>query len=142
MTYTLTADADLKLSQWAFSGFCVRTRGDGKVEAFGREGTVSLANPVHTKPESDWPDAPWYDFTIRLDDGTVAGVAVINHPDNPRTLWHNHRQIRMINPCIVAPGAVTLKAKTPLVLKYRVVAHDGEAPRELLGKLAREWRGE
>ena len=58
---------------------------------------------------------------------------------NPKSLWHNHVGIRMINPCIVAPGAVTLKAKEPLVLRYRVVAHDGAADVALLDKLAKEW---
>ena len=139
LTYALTPDADLTLSRWAFSGFCVRTRGDGKVTAFGPEGEVKLPNPSHVKPESDWPDAPWYGYTLQFDDGKTAGVAVINHPKNPPTLWHNHRDIRMLNPCIVAPAEVKLKAKEPLVLKYRVVAHDGETPGEELDKLAAEW---
>jgi hypothetical protein len=139
LTYTLTPDADLTLSRWAFSGFCVRARGDGKVTAFGPAGEVKLPNPSHVKPESDWPDAPWYGYTLKFDDGTTAGVAVINHPQNPPTLWHNHRDIRMLNPCIVAPAEVKLKANEPLVLKYRVVAHDGETPREALDRLAKEW---
>jgi hypothetical protein len=139
LTYTLTPDADLTLSRWAFSGFCVRARGDGKVTAFGPAGEVKLPNPSHVKPESDWPDAPWYGYTLKFDDGKTAGVAVINHPQNPPTLWHNHRDIRMLNPCIVAPAEVKLKANEPLVLKYRVVAHDGETPREALDRLAKEW---
>ena len=137
--YRLKADADLTLSRWAFSGFCVRTRLDGKLAAVGPDGPVSLPNPSHLKPESDWPDAPWYDFTLTFSNDTVAGVAIINHPKNPRTLWHNHRDNRMINPCIVAPAAVTLKANQPLLLRYRVVAHDGPAPRQLLTRLADEW---
>ena len=140
LTYTLTPDADLTLSRWAFSGFCVRTRGDGKVTAFGPDGEVTLPNPSHVKPESDWPDAAWYGYSLKFDDGKTAGVAVINHPRNPPTLWHNHRDIRMLNPCVVAPGEVKLKANEPLVLKYRVVAHDGETPGKALDKLAEEWR--
>jgi hypothetical protein len=69
----------------------------------------------------------------------VAGVAVIDHPKNPPSLWHNHRGVRMLNPCIVAPGEVELKAGKPLVLRYRVVAHDGPTPRELMDRLAKEW---
>jgi hypothetical protein len=139
ITCSLTAGADLTLARWAFSGFCVRTRQDGKLAAEGPEGPVSLPNPSHLKPESDWPAAPWYDFTLTLTNDTVAGVAVINHPKNPPTLWHNHRDTRMINPCIVAPSALTLKANQPLLLRYRVVAHDGPAPRPLLTRLADEW---
>jgi hypothetical protein len=139
LTYTLTPTNDLKLSRWAFSGFCVRTRKEGKLTAYGPGGEVKLPDPSHVKPESDWPAAPWYGYTLRFDDGKVAGVAVIDHPKNPASLWHNHRGVRMLNPCIVAPGEVQLKAGKPLVLRYRVVAHDGPTPRELLDRLAKEW---
>ena len=141
LTYTLTPEHDLTLSRWAFSGFCVRTRGDGKLTAYGPQGEVKLPNPSHVKPESDWPAAPWYGYTLAFDDGKVAGVAVVNHPDNPPALWHNHRDVRMLNPCIVAPAEVKLKAKQPLVLRYRVVVHDGQTPVEALNKLAAEWKG-
>ena len=140
LTYTLTPDADLTLSRWAFSGFCVRTRGDGKVTAYGPDGEVKLPNPSHVKPESDWPDAAWYGYTLKFDDGKVAGVAVINHPDNPPTLWHNHRDVRMLNPCIVAPAEVKLKPAEPFALRYRVVVHDGETSAKELDRLAAEWR--
>ena len=100
---------------------------------------MKLPNPSHVKPESDWPAAPWYGYTLRLDDGKVAGVAVIDHPQNPRSFWHNHRDVRMLNPCIVAPAAVKLNANEPLVLRYRVVAHDGETPASELGRLAEAW---
>jgi hypothetical protein len=139
LTYTLTPTADLKLSRWAFSGFCVRTRKEGKLTAFGPQGEVKLPDPSHVKPESDWPAAPWYGYTLKFDDGKVAGVAVINHPKNPPSLWHNHRGVRMLNPCIVAPAEVELKAGKPLVLRYRVVAHDGATPADLLDRLAKEW---
>ena len=141
LTYTLTPTSDLTLSRWAFSGFCVRTRGDGKLIAYSPAGEVKLPNPSHVKPESDWPDAPWYGYTLNFDDGKAAGVAVINHPDNPPTLWHNHRDVRMLNPCIVAPAEVRLKADEPLVLRYRVVVHDGPTPVEQLNRLAANWRG-
>jgi len=146
LTYTLTPTADLTLTRWAFSGFCVRTLGPGdapQLKAFGPQGEVTLPNPSHLKPESDWPAAPWYDYTLTLKDGkTVIGVALIDHPKNPPSLWHNHRDVRMLNPCIVAPDKVMLKANEPLVLRYRVVAHDGPAQPRQLDRLAAEWRGE
>ena len=45
----------------------------------------------------------------------------------------------MLNPCVVAPAEVKLKANEPLVLRYRVVAHDGETPSKELDRLAAEW---
>lgn len=139
LTYTLTPTADLTLSRWAFSGFCVRANGASQVTAYSPAGAVELPNPSHVKPESDWPAAPWYGYTLKFDDGKVAGVAVIDHPQNPPSLWHNHRDIRMLNPCIVAPAEVKLKANGPLVLRYRVIAHDGVTPVAELDRLAKEW---
>lgn len=139
LTYTLIPESALKLSRWAFSGFCVRTRKDGQLEAFGPDGAVQFPNPKHTEPQSDWPAARWYDYTLHLEGGKTAGVAVLDHPRNPASLWHNHRDVRMLNPCIVAPGEVLLPAKRPLVLRYRVVVHDGPMPRELLNRLHAEW---
>ncbi|MEO6435521.1 MAG: DUF6807 family protein [Tepidisphaeraceae bacterium] len=142
LEYTLTPTADTKLPRWAFSGFCVRTRLDGKLEAHSPEGVVNLPNPSHVKPESDWPAAAWYAYQLSgVADGKTVGVAVVDHPKNPPSLWHNHRAIGMINPCIVAPSEVTLKADQPLVLRYRVLAFDGELPRELVTRLAKEFRG-
>ena len=140
LVYSLTAKEDLTLSRWAFSGFCVRVRKDGKLEAEGPDGPVTLPNPKHTEPATDWPAAPWYAYTIALPDGNTVGAAVIDHPQNPPSLWHNHRDVRMLNPCIVAPAAVAIRAGTPLVLRYRVLIYDGPAPRPLLSKLAKDWR--
>lgn len=140
LDYRLTADADLKVSQWAFSGFCVRLRKDGKIEMDGPAGPAKLPNPIHTKPDSDWPAAAWYAATLTLEGGAKAGAAVLNHPGNPPTLWHNHPDIRMLNPCIVAPSALTLKAGQPLRLRYRVVAFDGALPKALLNELSSDWQ--
>jgi len=141
LSYELTPKSDILLSRWAFSGFCLRTRKEGAIEYFSPEGIVTLPNPSHLKAETDWPDAPWYACTVRLSDGVTIGVAVINHPANPPTLWHNHREVRMINPCIVAPGAVRLKSGEPLKLRYRVVTFDGPPPTRQLTRLALEWKG-
>lgn len=140
LTYTLTADADVTLARWAFSGFCLRARKDGTAEPVGPDGVVKLPAPKHTDPATDWPAAPWYGLTLKLPDGKIVGAAVIDHPKNPPSLWHNPAQIRMINPCIVAPGPVTLKAKQPLVLRYCVVAQDGPLDGAEMGARAEEFR--
>ncbi|MSU62538.1 MAG: hypothetical protein EXS31_09090 [Pedosphaera sp.] len=139
LNYHLEARSDIRLAQWAFSGFCVRTRKAGEVEAFGPDGIVKLLNPKHTEPSSDWPSAPWYGYTLRMPDGKTASVAVLDHPSNPPSLWHNHRDIRMLNPCITAPAAVTIKAGKPLVLRYRVVVADEPIKAEMMNRLRAEW---
>lgn len=140
LVYRLTPRADLTIAQWAFSGFCVRLRRGGLVDAFNPQGLVQLLDPQHTEPRSDWPAAAWYAFALRLEGGKTAAVAVIDHPQNPPTAWHNHRGLRMLNPCIVAPGRLLLKAGKPLHLRYRVAAADGSYSKDLVGGLAEEWQ--
>lgn len=138
LSYTLTPSVDLTLSRWAFSGFCLRAHKDG-VTAYDPNGVVKLPSPQHTKPDSDWPDRSWYAYTLAAADGNKAGVALLGHPKNPPTLWHNVAGIGMLNPCIVAPGEVKLAAGKPLTLRYRLVTFDGEVPTDHLNELAREW---
>ena len=140
LVYRITPKSDLVLSRWAFSGFCFRTRKDGEVTFYSPTGVVTLPDPSHVKPETDWADALWYAAGLKLPDGTLAGAAVMSHPSNPATLWHNNRGVRMINPCIVAPSELKLRAGVPLILRYRVVAFDGGVPSAQLTQLAREFQ--
>jgi hypothetical protein len=136
LTYTLTPTADTKLDQSAFGGFCVRSRKDGKFTFLGADGEVKLPDPHYLKPETCWPAAHWYAYTIELKDGRTVGLAMIDHPDNPPTKWHNNRGVWMLNPCITAPGPITLKKGQPFVLRYSLVVFDGALPTELVKKLA------
>ena len=140
LDFRLTPTSDVTLRQTAFGGLCVKSRKDGKAAYFDANGEVKLPAPHHLKPESDWPAAPWYDYTIQLDSGKTVGAAVLDHPGNPPSTWHNLAPIAMLNPCIVAPGPVTLKANQPLQLRYRLVVHDGPTPTELLAELTKQWR--
>jgi hypothetical protein len=139
--FQLLPQSDLTLKQTAFSGFCVKSFKEGQAVYTSPLGEVTLPAPHHLKPETDWPAAAWYDYTIALDSGKTIGAAVVDHPGNPPSTWHNLKPIAMVNPCIVAPGSVTLKAGQPLRLRYRLITHDGPAPVELLEKLAQEFRG-
>jgi hypothetical protein len=132
LAYTLKADAEVRLPKWAFSGFCARLRKDGKAAIWGPEGEAKLPAPNHLKPETDWPAQPWYAYQITLPDGAELGAAVVDHPGNPKALWHNGMSMRMLNPCIVAPAEVTIKAGEPLKFRYTVLAWDGPLPKELL----------
>jgi len=140
LDYQLTPKVDFKLDQTAFGGFCVKARKDGQAAYYSQHGMVELPDPHHLKPETDWPAEPWYDYVIQLDGGETVGTAVIDHPDNPPSTWHNLKPIAMVNPCIAAPAAVERKAGEPLRLRYRLVVHDGPPQAMLLNELARAWR--
>jgi hypothetical protein len=140
LSYHLTPAVNITLDKTAFGGLCAKCRKDGKGAYFSPTGEVKLPNPHHLKPESDWPAADWYDYTTKLNSGKTVGIAVLDHPANPPTLWHNLATISMLNPCIVAPSPVNVGKGQTLNLRYRLVVHDGPTPMEVLKELATEWR--
>ncbi len=136
----LTPRTEVLLDPSAFGGFCVRSRKDGTFTILDAKGVVTLPDPHHLKPETDWPSADWYALSLKPSAGNSVGLAVIDHPDNPRTRWHNNRAVWMINPCITALGSVVFKPDQPLMLRYRMVACDGEVPAKDIDRLAGDWR--
>jgi methane monooxygenase PmoA-like len=115
------------IAQNPFGGFCYRARPRGKLEISAPEGKMDRPDAIFNKAETNWPVSRWYDFTYTTPEGKVNGAAVMDHPKNPRSTWHIVRGIHMLNPCIVADGPVTIRPGEPLVLRYRLVAHDGAA---------------
>jgi hypothetical protein len=140
LNFYLTPAMDITLDKTAFGGFCVKARKDSDGSYYNPNGLVNLPNPHHLKPETDWPAADWYDYTMNLNNGKTVGVAILDHPANPPATWHNLAPIAMVNPCIIAPGAVQVNKGQTLQLRYRLVAHDGPTPVKLLKSLTDEWR--
>jgi len=142
LEFRLTPVFDYVLDRAAFGGFTVQARKDGDSYFANAAGKVDLPDPHYSMPDLNWPSAPWYDYSIRLkDSGKTIGVAVVDHPRNPTTTWHNSTHLWMVHPTIVAGGPITLPHGQTLTLRYRVVVHDGDTPTAALEKLAAEWRG-
>ncbi len=140
LAYRLAPVVDYVLKKQAFGGFAVQGQKAGEHYYSTASGKVTLPSPYYSVPDLDWPAEPWYDYTIHLaSDGKVVGVAVLDHPLNPPTRWHN--TVWLINPCITSFGEMTIHPDDPLILRYRVVVHDGPPPTEVLQKLSEEWRG-
>ncbi|HEY2011875.1 MAG TPA: DUF6807 family protein [Bryobacteraceae bacterium] len=140
MLFRFTSDSDVTLNQVAFTGLCVRCRKDGQAYFSDPKGKVDLPDSNALKPETDWPSQEWYSYTIALTSGKTVAAAVIDHPGNPRTAWHEPRYVSFLNPCIVATQPVNMTAGQPLTLRYRVVTHDGEFQAADLNRLAAEFR--
>lgn len=136
LDFLLTPRDSMEIERTAFGGFCVRGRMAADRVVYDAEGRVERGDPHHLQPERNWPAADWYAYQTRLDDGRLVGTAVVNHPDNPPTTWHNIVRWGMINPCIAAPAAIQREAGQPLRLRYVLVVHDGRHPRELLRQLS------
>ncbi len=139
--YRLAPLVDYEILPTAFGGFAFQAQKYGDSYYSSAAGKVELRDPHYSYPDSDWPSEPWYDFTIKLQsDGKTAGVAVVDHPLNPPTRWHNARYLWMLNPCISTFGPFTIHPDQPLILRYRVVVHDGPPPTALIQQLSDEWR--
>jgi hypothetical protein len=141
LVFRLSSDGDVTIGQMAFTGFVVRCRKDGQAWLSDSKGKVALPDSNPLKPELNWPAADWYSHTIALNSGKTVAAAVIDHPANPRSTWHEPRGVAFLNPCISALKPVTIPAGQPLTLRYRTVVHDGEFPDGMLDRLAAEWRG-
>ena len=135
LTYALKPAADVTLARWAFGGFCVRYPKEGEAVLHNPQGVVTLPNPAHDKPGTNWPDEPWYAATWKTGTGAEAGVAVVPRGGQPPKTWHCPRDIRMLNPAITAPAAIVLKGGEVTTLRYQVVAFDGAVPVALLNEL-------
>ena len=138
LTYALKPNADVILARWAFGGFCVRYPKLGEAVIHNPQGVITLPNPSHKDPDSNWPDAAWYAATWVTDAGEAVGVAVVPRGTHPVQTWHCPRNIRMLNPSITAPAAVTLRGGVETMLRYAVVAFDGKLPTALLNALTNE----
>jgi hypothetical protein len=141
LAYHLAPSAEYILNRSAFGGFDVQCRKDGDSYFATAAGKVTRPDPHYSYPELNWPAEPWYDFTIRLrDSGKVLGAAVVDHPGNPPSTWHNARYLWMLNPSITGPGPFTIHPDAPLTLRYRVIVHDGDTPTAVINKLSGEFR--
>jgi Methane oxygenase PmoA len=141
LVYKLAPVVDFVLDQTAFGGFVFQAQKYGESYYSNASGKVTdLPGPHYSLPDSDWPSEPWYDYSIKLkSNGKLVGVAILDHPMNPPTRWHN--TLWMVNPCTTTFGPQTIHPNAPQVLRYRVVVHDGPPPTDTIQKLSVEWRG-
>jgi hypothetical protein len=140
LTYQLTPDGLLTINQQPFGGFCVRARNDGQSWYDSPAGRVNLPDPHYSVADLNWPAADWYAYSIQLTSGKAVGCAVVDHPSNPPSTWHNPRYVWMINPCIVAGKPYELASGKTLMLRYRVLTFDGSLPVDLVKSSSREFR--
>jgi hypothetical protein len=134
--FRFAAVEPLTLPHTSLGGVCARVRKHPATIVSGPGGVVTLAAPKPLEPATAWPDAGWYDFTIPLESGGEAGIAVINHAANGPTRWFNLPKMGMLNPCITAEGEIRLTQAAPLALRYTIVVHDGPVPSVLLSSLS------
>lgn len=138
-TFMPATNRPVTIAQNPFGGFCYRAKPRGAIVISDPSGPLDLKDSWQDSYELNWPARPWYDFSTTAPDGKVAGGAVLDHPGNPPSTWHIIRGAYMVNPCIVAPGAIEIQPGNGLTLRHRVVSHDGPADAAVLNRLHREF---
>jgi len=137
-TMTFTAkDTDITFERthpkdkpWGgYGGFSYRANNAMKnqivIDSEGRKGKEG-----HGKP------AKWADFSGEVD-GKAVGVAIFDHPDNPRhpTPWYVATgKMGYLNPAFLFHEPFTLPAGKSFTLKYRMLVHTGLGDPENLKK--------
>ncbi|MHC4621072.1 MAG: DUF6807 family protein, partial [Planctomycetota bacterium] len=109
--------------------------GERNGKSYGGYAGLSLRMAEHTRdwqflgsegplePESRGSKARWVDFTGKVAEGRLAGVAVFDHPDNPRhpSSWWLSGSMPYFSPAILFHKPYTLPAGKTLTLRYRIL---------------------
>ena len=79
-----------------------------------------------------------------LSTGKVSGVAILTHPSVPGfpQRWILRKSKSMQNPVYPGRVPVLLSREKPLVLRYRLVIHRGDAQQARIDQLQREYENE
>ena len=140
LTFRFSSDYDVTVNQVPFSGVAMQSPKDGKGYFSNPDGIANFPDIASTVSQTNWPAAAWYSYTITLNNGKTTAIAVVDHPSNPPSTWHESRLYTYLNPCISATQPVTIPVGQVLILKYRAIAHDREFPPGVMNALATEFR--
>ena len=131
-------DDDVVLGKLHYGGLGFRGR-----DEWNEKGAVLdvLTSEGKTRKDANATKARWIDFTGRLGAEGWGGLLAIEHPANPR--YPNgvrvHPSMAFFSTTLVQPDAYTIKKGEPLVLRYRLVIHDGKPDAALAERLAADF---
>ena len=122
----------------AYGGFSARIRLPKDISFTGQGGDVTPAGtPIET--------GPWLDFSGHFgEQGQVSGLAILCHrslPGYPQQ-WILRRTGSMQNAVYPGQEPVSLSREKPLVLRYRLIVHRGDAQQINLVQLQAQYNSE
>ena len=116
-----------------YGGFCTRIKMPDDLTFTSEKGPVIPQNLQILS-------GPWMDFcwTSQVS-GEKNGLAILGHPSNPNfpAPWILRQKSSMQN--IVFPGRERIRLEKPIVLKYRVIIHGGDAKSADIPELQKEY---
>ena len=89
--------------------------------------------------EGNGKTARWADFSGPTKTGSVAGIAMFDHPSNSRypSPWYLNETLPYFSPAIIYHEPMTLEAGAKMRLRYRILVHKGAGDS---AGLEREWK--
>jgi len=135
-TFTPAGDKAVVFNRNGYGGFAIRMAGEfcGDPKAGKPAWTFTRSEEQPGRKGSRW--IAYCGTTVN---GKAAGVAIFDHPDNPRhpALWATRGQYPYMNPSFTCRADYTLPAGESLTLTYGVLVHHGLADR---AAIERAWK--
>jgi len=138
MTFTPAGKDDVVFNRNSYGGMALRMAaeccGDAKS---GKQPWTFLDS--EGRPNCNGQTARWVDYFGAATNGRPAGVAMFDHPENPRhpSFWQSRAHYPYLNPSFTCKEDYQLPAGKNLTLRYRILVHPGIMDKE---KLEREWK--
>ncbi len=120
-----------------------------RAEGIARTGRITATDGRTGEPEVWGTRSPWVDYSGRID-GKAVGVAIFDHPSNPKhpTYWHV-RSYGLFAANVFGEhhfyaddsrdGSITLQPGESLRFRYRVVIHAGDMKQAGVRALYKQW---
>jgi len=136
-TFRPAGKKDVVFNRNSYGGFAIRMAaelcGDPKA---GKPGWKFIRSDGPPKNKNR---ARWMAYCGVAPNGQDAGIAIFDHPDNPRhpSFWQTRSHYPYLNPSFTCRQDYTLSPGKNLRLKYGVLVHHGRATPEVL---ERAWK--
>jgi hypothetical protein len=121
--------------QKGYGGFCVRLKLTDSLIFYSANGPVI---PRELQIEA----GPWMDFSGRFGTGSeISGITILCHPGMPdyHEPWILRQKGSMQNVVFPGSGRLDVPMDNPVVLRYRIIVHNGNAGNLNIPRLQQEY---
>jgi hypothetical protein len=126
-TFAPADDNEVVFNQNSYTGLALRLAAEFSVETAAGQPAWTFRDSEGRTNSND-KTARWVAYQGTATNGQPAGVAIFDHPENPRypTWWQTRDHYPYMNPSLACREAVTLSPGQSLALRYRILVYQGE----------------
>lgn len=117
-----------------YGGFCLRLDIPDNM-------TFTSENKLITPQELQITAGPWMDFSGMFGQNNINGITILCHPDNAAypAPWILRQKSSMQNAVFPGRERIRIEMNSPLILKYRLIIHNGDVQTVNLNDLQAEY---